>query len=134
MSVEKIKLAQDTTEAMNNLVDSDKKLQELNQKLSDLTQQYMSGGESIGFFSTSNIYFWVVLGGLVLVVFALIFLLFELRKPKEDNGEHKIGKIKYKNKEEKITNIHHIDTDYEAEEKKEKKKKGPIKIKVLKVK
>lgn len=135
MFEQKIKIAQDTSSAMEGLIESEQELIELNNELNSLTQEYANNmvvAES-SFFNFGNPYFWFVLGGLVLVAFALIFLIIELKKPRKP--KEKVDKIKFdSNKEVKIENIHRVDIDYEAEEKAKKKPKGPVKIKVLKVK
>ena len=74
-----------TTEVMNNLVESEAKLGELNNRLTDIQQQYngMAANTDIySFFNFGNFYFWTVLA------LGLLFLLVELshpraRKPKD---------------------------------------------------
>jgi|GEM_PF-6138825 hypothetical protein len=80
-----------TTEVMNNLVESEAKLGELNNRLTDIQQQYngMAANTDIySFFNFGNFYFWTVLAGLILLALGLLFLLVELshpraRKPKD---------------------------------------------------
>jgi len=135
MLKQKIKLAQNDADVINDLIESDAKLNELNDELNTLTQDYASniGGVQESFFSFQNVYFWFVIVGLIILAASLVFLLVELKKPRKP--KEKVDKIKFdSNKEVKINNIRRVERDYEAEEKAAKKKKGPVKIKVLKVK
>ncbi len=130
-----IKLAQNESEVINNLIESDNKLNELNTELNSLTQEYAGNMTTAGnsFFNLSNTYLWFVIGGLVILSFTFIFLIVELKKPRKK--KERIEKIKNNSdKETKISNIRRVEHDYEAEEKAAKKPKGPVKIKVLKIK
>ena len=73
-----------TTEVMNNLAESEAKLGELNNRLVDIQDQYntmAAGGGALAFLDFSNLYFWVVLIGLILLALGLLFLLVELSHP-----------------------------------------------------
>lgn len=135
MLEQKIILAQNTADTIENLIESEKELDALNQELDSLTQEYAANmtHTEISFFNIANPYLWFVIGGLMIVSFALIFLIIELKKPRKP--KERIDKIKFdSNKEVKIENIRRVEHDYEAEEKAKKKPKGPVKIKVLKIK
>lgn len=131
-----ITLAQNENEIINDVYNSEVKLNELNKELNTLTQEYannMTGASDISFFSFNNPYFWFVIIGLIILAMALIFLLIELKKPRKP--KERVDKIKNdSDKEVKIENIHRVEHDYEAEEVAAKKPKGPVKIKVLKIK
>lgn len=134
MFEQKIKIAQNDS-VTNGLATSENELNELNKELDSLTQEYANNitAPEASFFNFDNPYFWFVLGGLLIVSLALFFLILELKKPRK--AKEKVGKIKFDSKKEvKIENIHRVDRDYEAEERARHKPKGPIKIKVLKVK
>lgn len=113
---------------MDNLADSEARLQELNGRLDVLKQDYntmVANNDFYSFFNFDNIYFWFVLIGLILLAFGLIFLLVELQHSKSEK-KPKIEKV-----EEEIE-----ETEEETEEVEEQKpkKSEPKKIKVVKVK
>ncbi len=93
-----ILLAQNASSTINeNLQATEGKLQNANQELDLLKEQYnnmLTQQPETTFFNFSNIYFWCVLVGLLLLAFGLLFLLAEL--------QNKDKKTKHKNKEEKI--------------------------------
>ena len=98
-----------TTEVMNNLVESEAKLGELNNRLGDIQQQYnnMTANTDIySFFNFGNFYFWIVLAGLILLALGLLFLLVELshptaRKPKDKYHVPSKKSVKETNKKKK---------------------------------
>jgi hypothetical protein len=129
-------------EVDNNIIDnlqaSDAKLGEINGQLDSLVSEYnkvTAGVSESSFFNLDNVYFWLVLAGLILLAFGLWFLMSEL---------------KYYSKEKKIkkamkpaTEPETIKAIVEKERKsipvkpmktKKKKKKKPVKIQVVKVK
>ncbi|PLX25582.1 hypothetical protein C0580_02220 [Candidatus Parcubacteria bacterium] len=77
-----IQLAQ-SDKVMEELVNSEVKVQELNNEFYELTKEYKMSSHSAdyySFFNFSNIYFWFVLAGLLLLAFGLLFLLAELQQ------------------------------------------------------
>ena len=71
-----------TDDAMQNLVESEAKLQELNQQLVNLQDEYLgvvNNIENASFFNFDNVYFWFVLAGLLLLIFVFWFWLMELK-------------------------------------------------------
>ena len=104
MFEEKIILAQ-TDEILENLVNSEAKFQELNQRLDQVKSEYINltqTAEPMSFFNFNNIYFWVVICGLLILVFGLWYLLGELKndKPKKEKSKTKIIKTKKEKIEE----------------------------------
>lgn len=95
------KLAQ-TNDVLNNLMDSEAKFQELNQRLDSVKMEYemvMHDNTTMSFFNFDNIYFWFLVCGLFILAFALWFLWLEFRSEKTT----KIKKIKkVKEKKQKI--------------------------------
>lgn len=76
-----LNLVQNTNTVLDNLNASDKQLEDLNKEVVDLAGQYLADSQSsVSFFSLTNVYFWVVLGSLVLLAFGLILLLLELKR------------------------------------------------------
>ena len=138
---EKIKIAQaqeSGSEAINNLEASDQKMLELNNSLLGLLDQYQElnfAQNSKPFFSFDNIYFWVLLLGLLLLAFALGSLLRELKKSKIDTS----GQKKIENKPAPVFSSgpkkeESLPKTKENPAPKSSAVKKPIKIKVLKVK
>ncbi|MCB9802693.1 hypothetical protein H6761_01570 [Candidatus Nomurabacteria bacterium] len=88
-----------TNEVLENLVNSETKMQELNQRLGDLKMEYelmTRDSGNMSFFNFENIYFWFVVCGLLILAFALWFLWLELKdkkvkpeKIKKDGKENK---------------------------------------------
>lgn len=144
-----IQLAQSDT-VMEGLVNSEIKVQELNNEFYELTKEYKMSSNSAdyySFFNFSNVYFWFVLAGLLLLAFGLLFLLAELQQrsksektvvrfeekkqeskpePKPEPEPKKEEKKKKKKEEKK--------PEPEPEVKEVKKSKKPLKVKVVKVK
>ena len=77
-----IKIAQVDTDPLQDLADSQAKLQNVNLQVLELTEQFDFGteGSSASFFDFGNIYFWFVLVGLVLLAMGLLFLMLELQQ------------------------------------------------------
>lgn len=142
-----IKLAQ-SDQVMQEFVNSEQKLQNLNNQFYELTKEYKMGSnpaEYYSFFNFSNIYFWFVLSGLLLLAFGLLFLLAELQQKSKDTKTV----VKFKEKrgdnieEEKVEvkvavpetpkKVEKVVEKKEATPKKSSSKK-PVKIKVVKVK
>lgn len=141
-----IKLAQ-ADPVMEGLVNSEIKLQNLNNEFYELTKEYKMGSNTAdyySFFNFSNVYFWFVLAGLLLLGFGLLFLLAELQQKSKTTKtvvhfeEKKIDKkpespteveVKTKPKE-----IRKSEKTVEATEPVLKTKKKPVKVKVVKVK
>ena len=140
MLIEKIiptAFAQEANKVIENLADSDAKLQELNTELIELTTEYtQSNAEPIyySFFNIDNVYFWFTVGGLLLLAVGLLFLLIELKKyqPKKvkikEPKPRPIKEKKIKHRKEEPAKV-----EQKIEEPKEVKKK-PVKVKVIKVK
>jgi cytoskeletal protein RodZ len=107
-----ILLAQNASSTINeNLQATEGKLQNANQELDLLKEQYnnmLTQTPDNSFFNFSNMYFWCVLVGLLLLAFGLLFLLAEL--------QNKDKKVKHKNKEEKIEPAKSEDVDDDGEE------------------
>mgnify|MGYP003968532869 CR=1 FL=1 len=136
-----------TTEVMNNLVESEAKLGELNNRLVDIQDQYnniSANTDVFNFFNFSNVYFWVVLIGLILLAFGLLFLLIELshpeaRKPKDKY--HVPAQKSYK-KSPEAKPVSSVARRVKKSGKKSKTRpapvrktgKKPVKVKVIKVK
>ena len=83
------KLAQ-TNEIVDNLVNSEAKLQELNKELNEVIIEYNAltqSVESMSFFNMDNVYFWFVICGLLLLVFGFCFLLLELKGGKNKSAK-----------------------------------------------
>ncbi|MFA5126452.1 MAG: hypothetical protein WC465_00425 [Patescibacteria group bacterium] len=170
-----IELAQaaTSTNINQNLQNTEEQLQNLNANLDLLKEEYnavASQPTNYSFFDLSNIYFWFVLAGLLLLAFGLLFLLAELQnkerknrvKPElpklepltyiqssaEDKAGEKVEAIKFapqqeipeKKIEPKIAFKPVEKTEAKIKAKKpvlapaKESKKGPIKIKVEKVK
>jgi len=142
-----IKLAQ-SDQVMQEFVNSEEKLQNLNNQFYELTKEYKMGSnpaEYYSFFNFSNIYFWFVLSGLLLLAFGLLFLLAELQQKSKDTKtvvkfkEKKGDDIKEENVEVKVAapetpkKVEKVVEKKEATPKKSSSKK-PVKIKVVKVK
>ena len=90
------------SEVIENLVNSEEKLNELNQRLGELATDYQTVANNIdqpSFFNVENIYFWFVICGLLLVAFGLWFWLVELKNP----STKKQPKEKPAKKKKKIT-------------------------------
>lgn len=93
----KILLAQN--EILNNLNDSEQKFQELNQRLNMIKTEYQNlqlQAEPMSFFNFSNIYFWLVICGLFLILFALWFLYLELKIKRIDLAREEVRVVKKK--------------------------------------
>ncbi len=151
-------LAQIGSEVIDSLRSSDQKLQDLNNQLDIIKNDYVQlvGDYNTGtFFNINNIYFWFLILGLVLLLFGLIYLLLELKQGRPAAAKEREEKKEVIKKPEaksalgaeepgpkKIANISPVRSFVSngVNEKKEKiepsreKKKGPIKIKVIKVK
>ena len=160
MSNEIIQLAQAEASVVENLEASDQKMIDLNNKLVGFLDEYeklnfSQNGQS--FFSLQNIYFWVLLIGLLLLALGLVLLLAELKKNAKDKQEEKVASIltqeeedeEIEEEEEEQMKPIVFDDDEEEEEEikpiilakkkvlseeKLKTKRKPIKIKVVKVK
>lgn len=120
---------------IENLNNSEAKLQELNGQLDVLKQDYntmVANNDFYSFFNFDNIYFWFVLVGLILLAFGLIFLLVELQHSKSEKRENKKAKVEEIEEDEEVEDK---ETEEEKEIEEEKPKKtAPKKIKVIKVK
>jgi cytoskeletal protein RodZ len=92
-----ILLAQNASSTINeNLQATEGKLQNANQELDLLKEQYnnmLTQTPETTFFNFSNIYFWCVLVGLLLLAFGLLFLLAELQN-KDRSKKSKVQSIK----------------------------------------
>lgn len=124
---------------LNNLAQTDQKLQELNQEVVNIVNQYNQinspQSSEVSFFNFNNPFFLLTLAGLFLLAFALWFLRYELKK----NSGHKIKKNispQLVNPEKIETSVSSIHKTEPAQEKKEDKsiKSSGRKIKVTKVK
>lgn len=160
-----ILLAQNASSTINeNLQASEGKLQNANQELDLLKEQYnnmLTQTPENSFFNFANLYFWFVLVGLLLLAFGLLFLLAELqnkdKKAKhknkaeekiesdkneavEDDAEEEVAEeepeLAKESEEEKIEEelLEEDDDEDEGDEKSVKKMDKPIKIKVEKIK
>lgn len=156
-----ILLAQNASSSINaNLQDTENILQNANQELEVLKDQYnnmLTQPAEPSFFNFSNIYFWLVLVGLLLLAFGLLFLLAELQN-KDKSKKSKAETVK-KDKEEELIEEKEVEENIEEEEpelakeseeekdeeeeedfeeveevKPVKKSSKPIKIKVQKIK
>lgn len=160
-------LAQAGSEVINNLQASDEKLQDLNNQLDVVKNDYINlvgDYNTSAFFNINNIYFWFLILGLVLLLFGLIYLLAELKQNNSASSEHKgfsrnikaspekkkeivkaeikLARLEEEPEPKKIANVSPVRNNLAKVESEKKgkieppqaKKKGPIKIKVVKVK
>ncbi|PWB38966.1 MAG: hypothetical protein C3F02_00985 [Parcubacteria group bacterium] len=155
-------LAQAGDNVVNSLQATDQQLSDLNNQLDVVKNDYvqMVGDyNAMTFFNLNNIYFWFLVVGLLLLLVGLIYLLAEIRQnnhlakaelsadvgDKEEITTKEIEPIRVgeSEKPKKMANIspfRGVLTSKGVSEKIEKKeevmakKKGPIKIKVTKVK
>ncbi|MFA6252765.1 MAG: hypothetical protein WCV69_00635 [Patescibacteria group bacterium] len=107
-----ILLAQNASSTVNeNLQVTEGQLQNANQELDLLKEQYntmLTTSPETSFFNFSNMYFWFVLVGLLLLAFGLLFLLAELQnkdrsKKSRPQGDHPVGgKVESIKKDEEI--------------------------------
>ncbi|RJQ34617.1 hypothetical protein C4566_01965 [Candidatus Parcubacteria bacterium] len=145
-----IKLVQ-SDQVMEEFVNSEVKLQDINNQFYELTKEYKmssNAADYYSFFNFTNVYFWFVLGGLLLLVFGLLYLLAELQQ--RSNNPKKVVKFseekKAESQEEEVVEVKVTKTEKEGpklkeeeivknqlQSKKESQKK-PIKVKVVKVK
>ena len=95
------------------------------------------------FFNMDNVYFWFILGGLLLLAVGLLFLLMELKKNqpkkiriKEPKPVKQVKEKKIEKKKEEPKPVIAVKEDRVEKKKEEPKpvKKKPIKVKVIKVK
>jgi len=100
-----ILLAQNASSTINeNLQVTDDKLQNANQELDLLKEQYnnmLTQAPENTFFNFGNMYFWFVLVGLLLLAFGLLFLLAELQN-KDRRKKSKVQSIKEEEVEENV--------------------------------
>lgn len=158
-----ILLAQNASSSINtNLQDSENMLQNANQELDVLKDQYnnmLNQPVETSFFNFSNLYFWLVLVGLLLLAFGLLFLLAELqnrgkkqtvikKEPKEeapiedidneeeedDEEEPELDQEAEEEKVEEELEEEEQDDDGDEEDLPKRKSSKPIKIKVQKIK
>jgi len=117
-------------EVMQNLVQTDTELQELDARFDQLVDQYESAGQIDwqSFFSPDNLYFWIVIVGLILLAIGLGLLLAELRK-RDEARPVKVNTFKRVDAEPKMERKIEIDDPEPTQE-----QSGPIKIKVIKKK
>ncbi|MDP2812338.1 MAG: hypothetical protein Q8O32_01465 [bacterium] len=121
MSNEIIQLAQAEASVVENLEASDQKMIDLNNKLVGFLDEYeklnfSQNGQS--FFSFQNIYFWVLLIGLLLLALGLILFLAELKKNAKDKKEEKVASILAQEEE--------VEEAEETEEEEEEEQMKPI--------
>lgn len=86
-------------EILNNLQDSEQKFQELNQRLDMIKTEYQNlqiPAEPMSFFNFSNIYFWLAVCGLFLILFALWFLYIELKIKRIEMAREEIREVNKK--------------------------------------
>lgn len=127
-------LAQADSQVINNLVESEEKLEELNGRLDLIKQDYVAlvdEANSYSFFNLDNIYFWFVIVGLLLLVFGLLFLWVELQHPSSQKKE--IKQVSF----DKPVKVEPVVKEVFVESKpvtKTSKKTKVVKIKVVKVK
>lgn len=120
---------------LDNLENSEAKLQQVNGQLDSLLSEYHKVSTDVGdssFFNLDNIYFWLVLIGLVLLAFGLWFLMTELkyyssrqRLKKSQPSREEVPTIRTVIKEQKKQAVKNSS---------QPKRKKPVKIKVVKVK
>ncbi|MFA6466422.1 MAG: hypothetical protein WCV71_01015 [Patescibacteria group bacterium] len=83
MSEQIIKLAQAEDQIINNLVNTENKLNELNQEVGVILNDYKTTNQpEVSFFNFDNPFFLLILAGLFLLAFALWFLKQELKHSK----------------------------------------------------
>ncbi len=148
-------LAQNSGQVMENLANTEKRLVDVNQKLIDLVNQYnhLNKSDDLSiFFDIHTIYFWLVMGGLFLLVIGLLLLRSELKKTNNISNQSTLGAVPKEQlvslpipEEPKIKSVREVIAE-EGEKEPEpelieepvkpkvKKTKRPIKIKVVKVK
>jgi Holliday junction resolvasome RuvABC endonuclease subunit len=134
MSEQIIKLAQANDPIINNLVDTENRLNELNQEVGVILEEYNTINQAVepSFFNFDNPFFLLTLVGLLMLAFALWFLKQELKyyRPKKNK------KIKATKPEIKVAPIiKYPEPDIEPKKIiKKPAKKTSRKIKVVKVK
>ncbi len=114
-----------TTEVINNLQNSEMELQELNQQVASLREEYkavVNNFDNPSFFNFDNVYFWFVIAGLLLLVFGLWWWLLEMKK------DHKVKTAEKVIEPEPVVNLP------VAEVKSKTVKAKVIKVKVRKLK
>lgn len=121
---------------MDNLSASEDKLQEVNKQLDSLVSEYHEISGTVGessFFNFDNMYFWLVLVGLILLAFGLWFLMTELKYYSPKRKVKKVSGIS--SEPATIKSVIKQETKKKKTKKtKTAKKKKPVKIKVVKVK
>lgn len=119
-------------EVMRNLEQTDTELQQLDQRFDQIVNAYESsqrfGWDS--FFRMDNIYFWIVITGLVLLAIGLGLLLAELKKERQPEAKaEKRAKVA-----DDRGSFHALYGTAPKTEQAAQKTDGPIKIKVIKKK
>ena len=131
MSEQIIKIAQVDNPIINNLVNTENKLDELNQEVNVILSDYnYAKPTETSFFNFNNPFFLLTLLGLFLLVFALLFLRKEL---KYEQNKHKLNIIR--KEEAEIREKDKVIKEAIKVDKKLKVNKAKVrKIKVVKVK
>lgn len=124
---------------LDNLAQTDQKLQDLNQELVGIVEDYNQinhlQSADVSFFNFSNPFFLLTLAGMFMLAFALWFLRYELRQ----NSPHKVTKQSSINIDKEIKIENHQFTNNKARAEKPKSeikavKSSGRKINVVKVK
>ncbi len=126
-----IKIAQNSDQIIDNLAETDAKVESLNNELNNLVSQYrqsLSGTDAAAFFDFHNPFFLLTLLGLVLLMIGLWFLYYELRHPSPSQV-----RTAYRQPEPTAKKTSHHQPQ-PAVAKAVRTGKKPVKIKVVKVK
>lgn len=136
-------IAQENSAVLNSLQADDNKLQDLNNQLDVVKNDYVNlvgHYDTYSFFNFNNIYFWFLILGLILLLFGLMYLLSELRQNNQQSEKSKetflepIAKQSHIDREQARKVANHVRSSTSNGAKVREKKKGPLKIKVIKVK
>lgn len=119
---------------LDNLSASENKLQEVNGQLDSLVTEYnkvTAGVSDSSFFDLNNVYFWLVLAGLVLLAFGLWFLMSELKYHSPSKRPKKVQRAP---EPDTIRSVVKQETEKTIIKTEPKKRKKPVKIRVVKIK
>ncbi len=126
-----LQLLAQNSDIVDTIVNPELDMNQLNQRLEELKIEYellTQEAPAMSFFNFQNVYFWFVVCGLIILLFALWLLWRELKLSK-NSVEHKVKKIPKEEKEEFV-----VQKVEPREVPREVVKKPVIQVKVKKVK